>query len=98
MQYAETLYSEKQKISRSNFHGEINGGSIILPCRQQKVITLYEVKSGKFFCYQKIDNFENYLACFVFTLIFFPLYLFNKATIISQTENHTELAYLLKTN
>ena len=38
----------------------------------KKVITLYEVKSGKFFCYREIDNFENYLACFVFILIFFP--------------------------
>ena len=37
----------------------------------KKVITLYEVKSGKFFCYREIENFENYLAfCFYFD--FFP--------------------------
>ena len=60
---AETLHSEKRRISRSNFQGEKSGHSIILPCRLR-----YDVESGKFFWYREIDNFENYQACFVFSL------------------------------
>ena len=46
-----------------------------------------------------MDNFQNYQACFDFILENFPLvYLEQSSITTSKTENHIELAHLLKTN